>query len=186
MILLDTSVIISFFNEEDVLHGKAVEKFAEFEKEGRNLAVSSYILNEAATIMLRKGGLERAKKMLDFLVDYERLEVFHVDGEGFFEVVAAFKAQDDGLSFVDCSIVWMAKAHAFEVATFDKNLLERLEKSWQEFFSIGTEFQSKDKASQNFVRIGIWKFQSNEKIKRKKEGLFRAVRFEQRGDFIAA
>lgn len=128
MILLDTSVIISFFNEEDVLHAKAVEKFTEFEKEGRNLAVSSYILNEAATVMLRKGGLERAKRTLDFLMDYERLEIFHVDEQGFFETVAAFRAQDDGLSFVDCSIVWMAKAHGFEIATFDKNLLEQLKR----------------------------------------------------------
>lgn len=128
MILLDTSLIISFFNDQDVLHSKAVEKFKEFEKENVRLAMSDYILNEAITVMLRRRGLEKSKEMLDFLLNYKRLEVFHLDERGFFEVIEQFKNQTDMLSFVDCSILWMVKIHGFDFATFDKNLIEQIGK----------------------------------------------------------
>jgi len=122
MLLLDTSLLIAFFNDKDVFHSKAVEKFKEFEKQRRNLAISNYILNEAITVMLRRRNLQMSKQMLKFLLNYDKVEVFHVDEKGFFDIIEVFNNQKDTLSFVDCSIVWMAKKHGFAVATFDKNL----------------------------------------------------------------
>lgn len=127
MIVLDTSVVIAFFNDKDTLHHDAVKKFKEFEKQDRHLLISNYILNEALTVMLRKRGLEKSKQMLDFLLNYKKLEIFHLESQGFFEVINEFKNQTDKLSFVDCSILWMTKTHGFKIATFDKNLTDYLE-----------------------------------------------------------
>ncbi|MEW6748891.1 MAG: PIN domain-containing protein [Candidatus Micrarchaeota archaeon] len=129
MMLLDSSHLIALLNEEDVFHEEALRKMDGLEKSGRGLAISDYILNEAVTVILRKRGLEKAKETLDFLLDYKQLEIFHMDEKGFAEVVKEFREQKDHLSFVDCSILWMAKRHGFGVLTFDKNLLAELGKT---------------------------------------------------------
>lgn len=126
MILLDTSFIISFFNENDVFHEKAVKSLREYEKQNKRFAVSNYIINEALTVILRKRSLKSAKDLLDFLLNYKRLEIFHVDDKGFFKIIELFKNQKNGLSFTDCSLIWMAKDYGFTVATFDKQLLNIL------------------------------------------------------------
>lgn len=128
MIVLDTSLIISFFDEEDVLHQKAVKIFEEFEKEGKQLLLTDYVLNEAVSVTLRKGGLDKSKELLEFLLEYKNMEIFHVDADGFMEVINIFKEQKDNLSFIDCSLLWLAQAYGFRVETFDKNLLSELEK----------------------------------------------------------
>jgi len=129
MILLDSSHIIALLNEEDLFHDEAIRKMDEIEKSGHSLAISNYIVNEAVTVMLRKRGLEKAKATLDFLLNYKRLEVFHIDENGFSEVVEEFQVQKDSLGFVDCSILWMVKRHGFGVMTFDKNLIEQIDAS---------------------------------------------------------
>jgi len=129
MILLDSSVILAFFNEEDMFHAKAIQLFKSYEKEQKSLAISDYILNECLTVMLRKRNLKESKRMLDFLLNYRNLELFHLDADGFMSSIDEFKNQEDHLSFIDCSILWMLKKNRFEVATFDKNLLKEIKKS---------------------------------------------------------
>lgn len=126
LILLDSSVILAFFNEEDFFHDASVELFKRYEEDGRDLAVSDYILNECLTVMLRKRNLTESKILLDFLLNYKKLELFYLDEDGFMETIEEFKEQKDNLSFIDCSIMWMVKKNGFEVATFDKNLIKEL------------------------------------------------------------
>jgi predicted nucleic acid-binding protein len=126
MILLDSSVILAFFNEEDMFHDKSVELFKEYEKHGRSLAVSDYILNECLTVMLRRTNLKKSKDMLDSILNYDNLELFHLNDDGFMATIEEFKNQNDGLSFIDCSILWIAKKNGFQVATFDKDLITEL------------------------------------------------------------
>ncbi|MDD2655777.1 MAG: PIN domain-containing protein [Candidatus ainarchaeum sp.] len=128
MIVLDTSLIISFFDEEDVLHQKAVKAFEEFEKGGDQLLLTDYVLNETVSVTLRKGSLDKSKELLEFLLEYKNMEIFHVDANGFREVIKVFREQKDNLSFIDCSLLWLAHAYGFRVETFDKNLLSELEK----------------------------------------------------------
>ena len=128
MIVLDTSAIISFFHSKDVFHEKAVQMFKGFESEGKRLMVTNYVINEAVTVMLRRSGLKKSKELLEFLLDYKNMEIFHVDANGFHEIVETFRAQDTSLSFTDCSLLWLAKDYGFKIATFDKNLLSELKK----------------------------------------------------------
>ncbi|MBD3389511.1 PIN domain-containing protein [Candidatus Micrarchaeota archaeon] len=128
MLVLDTSLIISFFNNSDVFHSQAVEKFKNFEKDKKRLLVTNYVLNEAVTVMLRKANLTKSKELLEFLLEYKNMEIFHIDADGFMEVVKTFKNQKSYLSFTDCSLLWMAKYYGFKIETFDKNLDSELEK----------------------------------------------------------
>ncbi len=126
MILLDSSAILALFNEEDMFHEQSVKMFKEYENSERSLAISDYILNECLTVMLRKKDLSKSKQMLDSLLNYENLELFHLNEDGFMATIEEFKNQDNGLSFIDCSILWIAKKNGFQVATFDKDLLKEL------------------------------------------------------------
>ena len=114
MIVLDTSVIISFFDNEDVFHSKAVKMLEAFEKEGKRLLITNYVLNEAVTVALRKAGLTKSKELLEFLLEYKNAEIFHVDAKGFMEVVKTFKNQKSNLSFTDCSLLWLAKYYGLD------------------------------------------------------------------------
>ena len=105
-----------------------MQLFKTYEKESDNLAISDYILNECLTVMLRKRNLDESKRMLDFLLNYKNLELFHLDENGFMSSIDEFKNQTDNLSFIDCSILWMVKKNRFELATFDKNLIKEIEK----------------------------------------------------------
>ncbi len=128
MIVLDTSIIISFFDVEDVFHDAAVEKFEMFEKKKKRILITDYILNEAVTVMLRKRGLNNSKLLLEFLLEYKNMEIFHIDADGFMEVVGTFRNQDSKLSFVDCSLLWLARYYGFKIETFDKDLQKELKK----------------------------------------------------------
>lgn len=92
------------------------------------MAISDYILNECLTVILRKKNLAKSKKILDFLLNYKNMELFHLDQMGFFATIDEFNNQTDNLSFIDCSILWMARRNGFEVATFDKNIIKELKK----------------------------------------------------------
>ncbi|MBU0591751.1 PIN domain-containing protein [Candidatus Micrarchaeota archaeon] len=122
--ILDTSVFIAFFHDTDVHHTKAVEIFKIAEE--RKIIISDYLFNEIITVLLRKIGLKKVKQIIDFLLNDEALIIRHTSRDEFFEVIDIFKKQNDHLSFVDCSIIWLSKQHNLEVATFDKSLKQEI------------------------------------------------------------
>lgn len=122
--IIDSSVLVAFYNEKDVHHDKAVEIIAALDKE--TSFISDYIINETISVALRKIGLERAKGIAEFLMNKRNLIVGYTSQEDFKEVIEIFKNQSDGLSFVDCSIVHLSKTLGMEVASFDKNLLDEI------------------------------------------------------------
>ncbi len=122
--IIDSSVLVAFYNENDAHHKKAVEIIGDLDKE--TSFISDYIVNETISVALRKIGLEKAKGIVEFLMNKRNLIVGYTSQEDFKEVVEIFKNQSGGLSFVDCSIVYMAKTMNMEVASFDKNLLDEI------------------------------------------------------------
>ncbi|MFH0713302.1 MAG: PIN domain-containing protein [Candidatus Micrarchaeota archaeon] len=123
--IIDTSVFIAFYDKQDPKHQKATELIRQADEQGK-LFISDYIINETATVALRKMGIEKAKEITDTLINSEKIIVGYTTQEDFKEIVEIFKNQNDSLSFVDCSIILMAKSLNMEVASFDKNLLAQI------------------------------------------------------------
>ncbi len=122
--IVDTSVFIAAYDERDPKRLKALEMIKEAEK--GKMFVSDYIINETATVALRKIGLEKTRKIVDTLMNSEKIIVGYTTQEDFGHIIEIFKNQSDNLSFVDCSIIWMAKTLNQEVASFDNNLLAEI------------------------------------------------------------
>jgi len=123
--ILDTSIFVAFFHDKDIHHEEAAEIFKKAEK--RKIIISDFLLNEIITVLLRKTGLKKTKKILDFLLNDETLVIRHTSRDEFFEIVDIFKNQNDHLSFVDCSILWLSDQYGLDVATFDKELEKEID-----------------------------------------------------------
>ncbi len=124
--IVDTSVFISFYHETDVNHKKAIEVLGNNQN---RILISDYILNEVISVSLRKMGLERAKYILEIIIDQELVSVKHTSESEFYEILEIFKNQNDKLSFVDCSIILLAKIHGQNVVSFDKNLVDYIKQN---------------------------------------------------------
>ncbi len=122
--IIDSSVLVAFYNEKDVHHEKAVEIIKTLDKE--TSFISDYIINETISVALRKIGLKKAKGIAEFLMNKRNLIVTYTMQEDFKEIIEIFKNQNDNLSFVDCHLMWMTKTLGLEVASFDKNLLTKV------------------------------------------------------------
>ncbi len=125
--IIDTSVFIAAYDENDPKHLKAVGIIKETDNSGA--FISDYIINETVSVALRKFGLTKAKEIANALTNSRKLIVGYTTQEDFKEIIELFKTQSDHLSFVDCSILWMAKEINMEVASFDKNLLDEIKAS---------------------------------------------------------
>ncbi|MDD5337591.1 MAG: PIN domain-containing protein [Candidatus ainarchaeum sp.] len=123
--IVDTSVFFGLYHEHDVHHEEAL---GIFRRMGENILLSDFMLNELASVVLRKTGIEKANAMLDTLLEMDGLVLHYTTKQEFSEILSLFRNQKNGdnLSFVDCSIIWLARHYGAKVATFDKNLQERL------------------------------------------------------------
>src|SRR3989338_339354 len=123
--IVDSSVFISFYSEADVHHKEAVEIFKKIENSVQ-IIISDYILNEIISVLLRKFGLKNSLEVLDAILNSSSLYIRHTSEEEFYEIVEVFKNQKDNLSFIDCSILWLAIKSNLEINTFDKNLKKEI------------------------------------------------------------
>ncbi len=131
MIILDTSFIIAYYNENDEKHDKAVElmktlvlgKYGEF-------IISDYIFDEVVTVALIR--LKKMKRALEIGSDVLFFtSLFYLEKEGFEKAWDIFKGQKDTkLSFTDCSILALMEEKGIRyVASFDEDFSkeERIE-----------------------------------------------------------
>ena len=124
MIFLDTSYLVAFANELDVLHARAVLLAHDIDsgKYG-SLALSDYVFGETASIaLMRTKNLEKTVGFLRKIRNTATL--LRTDGTAFDETVKAFEDQKDAsLSFVDCNIIVLCRSNGINfLATFDAKL----------------------------------------------------------------
>ncbi|GEM_PF-4886003 len=124
--ILDSSAIIAFHSESDVHHKDAVELFTKLEKEDNSLIISDYIINKTISVILRKNSLEKSLAVLDSIMNHQKISIHHTSQEEFYEILEVFKKQKESLSFIDCSILWLATKSNLKVCTYDKNLEKEL------------------------------------------------------------
>ena len=122
MILLDTSLLVSFEVQKDINHRRALTLMDEIVKgEHGPPLISDYIFDETVTVTLvRSGSLHKATMVGEAL--NSSFQILRVDESIFDSAWQRFKAQKQTkLSFTDCTNITLMQRNGIgEVATFDK------------------------------------------------------------------
>ncbi len=127
MFLIDSNIIISYFRAEEARHKDAMnflDSLSEF-------AISEYVLSEIATIILFKSGMSVVKDVLDFFQNNREISILRLDEEEMGETLALFLKQKRKISYVDISLIVLAKSRGLQLATLDTEL----SKTAKELFS---------------------------------------------------
>lgn len=118
MFLIDTCVWISFLNENDTNHQKAVTFFSGLSKD--QVSLFDYIYCETLEVLKRKHNLEICKKFLDLLgrwyvdIDISKKEYLLAATRHLFG--------HKDLSLTDCLLLSTGIKRKLQLITFDKNL----------------------------------------------------------------
>lgn len=122
MVILDTSFLFALFVEQDSAHLKAVHFAKSLAQE--NAFCSFLVFQELMTLMMSKLGSEAASKIgADILAQDSGIQILKIDQDYFEETVKLFeKLSPHKLSFVDVSLLVLAKKLEAKVLTFDQGL----------------------------------------------------------------
>ena len=126
MIFLDSSVIISYKNADDINHKKALDIFHHISKGKYGKAViSEYVFSEVTTVLALKINMDVAFEVGNVLLDAREIEIVKAS-DVFERAWEIFKEQGNtNFSFVDASILaCMELGNIKRIATFDKDFLK--------------------------------------------------------------
>ncbi len=124
MIIADSSFLVAFFDEADNQHKRAFEDMKQIEERQLDILVSEHVLGETATVLLYHAGLEKAKLFLEYA--QENFQIDPVDGEHRQATIRIFVNQNRQLSYIDASVVLLAKFLHLPVACYDENILKEI------------------------------------------------------------
>lgn len=124
--IVDTSFLISFYDEGDSNHLRAVELMRRYEKE--RLLINDYVIGETATVLLYKKDLETALQFISIIEQTGTFKVIHMGSQDFASCCSAFRKQKNQMSFIDASVVYLARLLNDGVATFDENILKEVDR----------------------------------------------------------
>lgn len=122
-LLIDSSVIIAFFNLGDSLHKKAKIFFDSRKDERKNLLLHPLVFSESLSILKMKTSLQVLRDSRDALLDresflpIESISIFSFEGGAW----GYFNAKNN-LSFVDAAVLDYCLENGSELITFDKEL----------------------------------------------------------------
>ena len=122
-IILDSSVWIAFFRQDDSLREKAKRTLSGLR--GMTIVVPEYVLVEVATALKRKGYEEAAKKFVAEVMK-DGQHTFLPAGEHMAGSTAELflTRQRDGLSFTDTTLLLLSEK--YQIVTFDRGLLKAI------------------------------------------------------------
>ncbi len=100
MILLDTSAIYALADSADRYHARAERLVTQLYQDGEQLVLHSYVLAEAATLIQRRLGLQRALRFLHQSHEFHLRWITETDHEAGVEILEQEGRRE--LSLVDC------------------------------------------------------------------------------------
>lgn len=118
MIILDTSVWVSYLSPTDSNHDRAEQLFLVTKAE--DIVVFDYVYIESMTVFRNKVADEYCKYFTQFLLDWE-ISISFTD-HVLIRLATSYFFQFKKLSFTDCLILASAKVNDYEIATFDTDL----------------------------------------------------------------
>ncbi|MBI5158912.1 PIN domain-containing protein [Candidatus Micrarchaeota archaeon] len=125
MRVMDSSLLIAFFHEHDALHARAVEDMKKFESQKETFIINEHVLGETITVLLYRSGLDKANKFIHYALENYQLQTS--DTKDFGHILKTFQNQKHQISYIDATIVYLAKLFKCPVATYDENILKELE-----------------------------------------------------------
>ena len=117
MHILDSNIIIALFRREEKDHETASRFFSTL----KEFAISDHVLFEIGTILKKKEGQETTKKAIEFLVFNKNSRLLRLSAKEI-EMSTQFFLSENKISFVDASLLVMAKERNLSLATFDKEM----------------------------------------------------------------
>ncbi|MCI0680109.1 PIN domain-containing protein, partial [bacterium] len=88
MMVVDSSVWVALFSENDSQHGKAVKVSALLS----NVVLTEYVILETSSFLLRAVGKAEAKKFLEFALNNSEVAVLYSSPEFFADVSHLFRS----------------------------------------------------------------------------------------------
>jgi predicted nucleic acid-binding protein len=122
MIVVDSSVWVALFNAKDKHHERANKELSEVIKSNEKIIVSDFVVLEVTTVLLERVGRAASARFLDFVFKDRHASLAFTGNEIFYLVVKAFPKIRRKLSFVDISLILLAKGIRARLMTYDKEL----------------------------------------------------------------
>ncbi len=122
-IIIDSSVWIAFFLENDSLHTTALKLQKEIL---RTKYIPDFVYFEVCTVLRKKAGLQHCTNFVEFIEKSQDIEVV-----SFVSDITSFSTfflqkSYEKLSFVDSTLLYLYKKDACTILTFDKEILKFL------------------------------------------------------------
>ncbi len=122
--VIDSSVFVSLYNEDDKRHDDAVSIFKELDS--MIIVVHPYVIQETATVLAYKLGIKVARGFLEDISDIMHVSIPTVD---IMRDIENFRKINKKISFTDAALVDLAKRMNAQLVTFDKQMLSLLKAS---------------------------------------------------------
>jgi len=119
MTIIDTSVWVARFLEEDSQHEKGREAVDGL---SNVLKYTCYaVIEETTTILCYKHSKEQADKFIDYITNNPEIVILE---HNISKEAQTFLAVNAELSFADVSIISLSKQHNLRITSFDQQLLK--------------------------------------------------------------
>jgi len=120
--IFDSGVLIGSQDAKDQYAVQASEILKYFKnKTVLRIYITDYVLVETVNFLLKRSGFEKARIMLDFLLNTEDIEIIYTDNASMERIKELFNKYKN-LSITDCSLVVLAEKFKIkEIFSFDKN-----------------------------------------------------------------
>lgn len=116
--VLDSSVLIAFYAENDSQHAEAVEAIRDIGH--ASVLLHPFVIQETVTVLVRKAGLDRAGQFIDDILKSENVQLVSHDIGSELEI---FRAAGKKMSLTDIAIAHTAQVRNATLVTFDKELV---------------------------------------------------------------
>jgi len=126
MYLIDSSVWIALFLDDDSQHAKAVDVLRDVGDAA--IKIPYGVILETTTALSRKQSKEQADKFVEYIRANSQVEV---TSPFVSEDISIFLAEPDRLSFVDALLKGLSLRDGLTLISFDKQLLNSLKRSSQ-------------------------------------------------------
>ena len=118
MFLLDSSIVIAYFRASEPKHAQVKDWVNSMD----GFTVSEHVLSEVATVLQIKETKEIANQALEFLSFNHAVLCLRLTQEELEMTIDLFLKQNEGISFIDASLLILAKERDLSLATLDKAL----------------------------------------------------------------